>query len=399
MKKSILMAIAIIGFLGSFATLAVASPITDLGDVDYYNTQNNFMVNDTILGNVNLTFAYSEMAECSLIPEKIWYNNNVTTYRFTTNKTYVEWWFTPGIKYFVYQDMDTNKLYSVGVNYTDIDIPENPYQERHQQLIENYTMLLTNYNLTNTTLANITLHFNELNDTYGLIMQQFNITQKAYLNASEDLTNLTMEFNYLGDEYDNRSALWRSALNSSIKYETSYNDKVTEYNQLEKNHNDLSGALPWYVIISIFGTFLATYIYIRRKNIFDVPTETTDEITTGYGKIHSAIDKYILSSFRKEPKTDEGKIEELTEWKEVPKEEFTPDEKRKIQKSIDDAKEGRITPLNIEKPEEKKPTPDDDVLTTMHEKIDENTRMMTKQFTDMFTNLDKKIDKVISERT
>lgn len=41
----------------------------------------------------------------------------------------------------------------------------------------------------------------------------------------------------------------------------------------------------------------------------------------------------------------------------------------------------------------------DDILTVVHEKIDANTRIMTKQFTDMFTNLNEKIDKVISERT
>ncbi|HUT63334.1 MAG TPA: hypothetical protein VMZ04_05190, partial [Anaerolineae bacterium] len=353
-------------------------------------------------GNVNLTFVYSEMDESSLIYEKIWYYDNCTTYKFTTFKTYVEWWFTPGVRYFIFQNIDTGKLYSVCVNYTDIDIPENPYEERHHQLIENYTLILNNYNLTNSTLANITLHFNELNNTYILIMHQLNMTKRDYLNASKDLTNMTIEFNDLEDEYDNRTALWHSALNSSISYETSYDDEVFDYNQLEKDHNNLSGAMPWYIIIAVIGTFLFTYIYIRRKTIFEESSETTDEITTSYGKIHSAIDKHILSRFKKEPKKDEGGIEEVTEWKEAPKEEFTPDEKQKIQKSINDAKEGKITPLKVEKPE--KITTPDDILTIMHEKIDANTRATNikidtnaKEFNTKIENLFEGIDEKIKQ--
>jgi len=381
MKKRTIGALTLLIILvGSCATLAVATPIANLGTIDYYNTQDNFCINEDIQGNANLTHIYSEMNGSTLKLDKIWYDSftDKTTYKFTTQKIYVEWWFTPGIREFVYIDENTNSLYRINVNYSEITIPENPYEERHQHLVENYTLILNNYNLTNSTLANITLQFNELDNLYNLTMQQLNITLTEKQNLSENLTELRTAFTKLEEEYDNRTALWNSALNSSIYYETSYNDKVTDYNQLEKDHNDLAGAMPWYILTAIFGTFLFTYIYIRRKNIFEPQPETTDEITTGYGRLHSAIDRSILSHFRKEPKTDTGGIEEVTEWKEVPSDE---------------------TPMQKETKKEPIKNPaQDDILTVVHEKIDANTRMMTKQFTTMFTNLDEKIDKVISER-
>jgi len=342
--------------VSSYATIAVATPITNLGTIDYYNTQDNFILNGDIQGNANLTLIYSEVNGSALKLNKIWYDSftNKTTYKFTTQKIYVEWWFTPDIKEFVYIDENSNNLYRVNVNYSQIDIPENPYEERHRQLVENYTMILNSYNLTNTTLANITLQFNELNDTYNLIMQQFNITQKNYLNVSGNLTNLTIDFNTLEDEYDNMTILWNGAVNSSAHYETSLNDKVTEYNQLEKDHNNLAGSMPWYIIITFIGTALAMFFWLRRKTMFDVPPGATDEITTGYGKLHATIDRHILSHFRKEPDTGEGKIEELPTFKEAPSD--------------------NISMQNETKEDPIKKQPQDDFLTAIHEKIDANAR-------------------------
>jgi len=379
MKRNyVLIALAIVGILGSCAVTTTATSITNLGDIDYYNTQNNFIVNETIPGNVALIFVYSEMKESSLTDEKIWYNDNVTTYRFTTNKTYVEWWFTPGIKYFVYQDIITNKLYSVGVNYTDIDIPENPYTERQRQLVENYTLIMNNYNLTNATLTNITTQFNELNDTYGVIMQQLNITLTEKQNLSENLTDVRTAFTKLDNDYNDTYALWESAVDNVTHFQTEYEGKAFDYKELKKDHDDLSGAAPWYVIIAIIGTFLATWIYIRRKNIFETTQESTDEITTGYGKVHSAIDKHILSRLKGDAKTgNEGGIEEITDLKDGP---------------------AKGIPQNETKNEPIEKTAQDDILEIVHKKIDENTRALTKQFTDGLKDINEKIDKIISEK-
>lgn len=361
--------------LSSCATLAVATPITTLGDIDYYNTQDNFCINEDIPGNANLTHIYSEMNESALKLDKIWYDSftDKTTYKFTTQKIFVEWWFTPSVKEFVYIDGNNNSLYRINVNYSEITIPENPYEERHQQLVENYTLILNNYNLTNSTLANITLQFNKLDDLYNLTMQQLNITLTEKQNLSENLTELRTAFTKLEEEYNKTDALWDSAVDNVTSLQTKCNGLSEDYDQLEKDHNDLAGAMPWYIIVAIIGTFLFTYIYIRRKAIFEPQTGATDEITTDYGKMHLWLDDHVLSKLRKgemkEKGTDEGSIEELPEWKPSESTETPPSQKEK-----------------------------DDILTIVHEKIDENTRMMTKQFTTMFTNLNEKIDKIISER-
>lgn len=354
--------------LGSCATLTVATQITNLGTIDYYNTQDNFILNGDIPGNANLTIVYSEVNESGLKLDKIWYDSftNKTTYKFTTQKIFVQWWFTPGIKEFVYIDVNTNNLYQVNVNYSEITIPENPYIKQHRELRENYTLILNNYNLTNSTLANITLQFNELDEIYNLTIQQFNMTSAENQNLSENLTNMTTAFINLDDEYNKTYALWESAVDNVTTLQTAYEGKTDDYDDLEKDHNDLAGAVPWYIILSIFGTFLAACIYMYWKKRGEIRPEATDEISTGYGKIHSAIDKHVLSRFRGNKKTgDEGKIEELTEKKE------TKDESVKN---------------------------DQDDITILHKKIDENTRTITKQFTSMITDLNEKIDKAISER-
>jgi len=384
MKRSILIAVAIIGILGSFATLAVATPITDLGTIDYYNTQDNFCINEDIPGNANLTHIYSEMNESALKLDKIWYDSftDKTTYKFTTQKIFVEWWFTPSIKEFVYIDGNNNSLYRINVNYSEITIPENPYEERHQQLIENYTLILNNYNLTNSTLANITLQFNKLDDLYNLTMQQLNITLTEKQNLSENLTELRTAFTKLEEEYNKTDALWDSAVDNVTSLQTKCDGLSGDYDQLEKDHNDLSGAMPWYIIVAIIGTFLFTYIYIRRKAIFEPQTEATDEITTGYGKLHSAIDRHILSRFRKEPKTSEGGIEEVTEWDEVSSKEEIPIQKERKKEPI------------------KNPA-QDDILTAMHEKIDGNIMAINTKIDANARETDTKIEnlfKGIDER-
>lgn len=378
--------------LGSCAAITTATSITTLGTIDYYNTQDNFCINEDIPGNANLTYIYSEMNESGLKLNKIWYDSftNKTTYKFTTQKIFVEWWFTPCIKEFVYIDENSNNLYRINVNYTDIEIPENPYEERHQQLKENYTLILNNYNLTNTTLANITLQFNKLDDLYNLTMQQFNMTLGEKQNLSENLTNRTTALKKINNDYNNTYALWESAVGNVTTLQTKYEGKAEDYDELEKDHNNLSGSMPWYIIMAIIGTFLFTYIYIRRKNIFEQQPEATDEITTGYGKKHLGIDQYVLSlfnpivsRFRGGPKTgNEGGIEELTEGKEEPSKEEHP-----IQK------ERKKEPM-------KNPTPDD-ALTAMHEKIDANIMAINTKIDANARETDTKIEnlfKGIDER-
>lgn len=359
-KRTIGVFTLLIIILGSCATITVATPITTLGNINYYNTQDNFCINEKIPGNANLTLIYSEIDENGLKIDKIWYDSftDNTTYKFTTQKISVEWWFTPNTREFVYIDTNNNNLYRIEVNYTKIDIPENPYEQRHRQLTENYTSIWTNYNLTNETLANISFQFNELDELYNLTMQQFNITLGSYQNASENLTDLKKEFDKLDEKYNTTYTLWDSAVSNVTTLDTTNQRLTGDYEKLEKDHSNLSGAIPWYIILAILGTFLITYIYTRRKAIFDKQPETTNEIVTGYTKTHNAIDKHILSRLRPKPKTTEGKIEEIPSGQTLtPKEELNEPPKKLVQ---------------------------DDAIQMIHEKIDENTRAMTTRFDKSF---------------
>lgn len=377
MKRSIGVITLLIIILGWCAS-ANATNIVDLGTVQYSNTQEKVLdieINSTQL--VDLNYISSDVNKSALYVDNRWFSplDNKTTYIFATKQIKVEWWFINDTKSFIYQDNSTMQLYRVNINYSKITIPENPYTKQHRELKENYTLILNNYNLTNETLANITLQFNELDELYNLTIRQFNMTLTENQNLSGNLTNMTIAFNELDIKYNQTDALWKSAIDNVTYYQTKYDGKVTDYNQLEKDHNNLAGAVPWYIILSIMGTLLVIYIYTYWKKGGEMQPEATDEITTSYGKLHSAIDKHILSRFRGEQKTgNEGGIEEIEEWKEV--------------------NPGK----NPQKDAKKQTAQDDDILTIVHKKIDENTRMMTKQFTDGLANLDKKIDKIISER-
>ena len=350
--------------IGSCAAIVSATPPV-LDELKYYNDQDNFCVKD-LEGNINLELVYTEMNTSAIKIERIWYDSgtNKTTYRFTTQKTYVEWWFTPDVKKFVFLD-NTSNLYQINIDYSNITIPENPYEERHQQITENYTMLLNDYNLTNETLFNITIQYNTLNDLYNWTSNQ--LSEKGFsLTAIElSLANVTKELNDKKEEYNTTHIAWIHAIENATIWQLNYEGLSDDFNQLEDDHNNLSGAMPWYIIITVIGTFLFTYIYIRRKNIFEVQPEQTDEITTGYGKIHARIDNFILGLFRKNKTEDTNeKIEEIKDY-DAP-EEKTPSENK----------------------------PQEDILTMVHEKIDANNRDINTKI----DNLSETIDKMIKDR-
>ena len=368
--------------LSSCATLVVATPITTLGTLDYYNTEDNFCIIDDIPGNADLTLVYSGVEGNAIELDKIWFNSatNLTTYKFTTQKIYVDWWFVPDIRQFVFLDENNNELYEININYSAIDIPENPYTIQYQQLMENYTLILENYNLTNSSLANITMQFDEITILYTSIMDQYNTTQKDYLVAFENLTDLTTAFTDLEDEHNNTNLLWRSAANNVSYFQTQYEGLMGSYSQLKQDHDDLTGATPWYIIIGFIGAFLFAFVYLRRKTIFDPKPEVTDEISTGYGKLHATIDKYVLSRLRGNQKVTEEAIGEIKEV--MPK-----DETQYPEETV-----SADVPLPTEKIKEVSiPDKTDDILTIVTEKMDANNRALNLKVKNMFSDVEKKL--------
>lgn len=319
--------------IGSCATLAVATPITNLGIIEYDDNQDVILRREINSSqSINLTYVFSDIDKSALTIDDWWFKStdNKTTYIFESEHIIVEWWFIPGIKYFIYQDENTNKLYSVGINYTNIDVPENPYEQEYQQLVENYNLSVNSYNMTNATLTNVTAQFNELKTNHSQKMQLLNITLKKQQQLYENLTDLGIAFTQLDDNYNQTYTLWESAVDNVTTYQTNYEGLFEEHKQLKKNHDDLAGAMPWYIIISIIGTALTVWILLRRKNIFGTPPPATDEITTGYGRIHAAIDKYILSQFRDDSGSDT--TDNLDEIRDLEEQEKLLAEEKQIQK-------------------------------------------------------------------
>jgi len=314
MKKIwVLVAIAIIGIGGWYATVnASESNIEIIGTLQYYNLQTNLLANDTIGGNVTLTFVYSEMNESDLVYEKLWYNNqtNLTACKFTTQKVYVDWWFVPEIKYFVYQDTNTNKLYAVGVNYTDVDLPESPVEILNE---------------TNNTLNAIRLELDNLTIAYNSTLNKLNATENSLNETTENYTLLIAELAEVShnltlkqDEFNETYDLWLSANTNMSLYKTHFDNVVrsalpyvpsgsiestarSAESVIQKNaadaqsYKELSGSIPMYIIVTILATVSIIFVIFWRKKLFGYPMPTSIEAErdTGYNKEARNIDRFV----------------------------------------------------------------------------------------------------------
>jgi len=373
MKKiCIWIAIAIIGIGSCCSVVNANEDIVDLGTIQYSNTSEKILIVE-IESNISIDLNYitSDLDNKSLYIDSTWFSplENKTTYVFATVQVDADWWFTNDTKMFLYQDNTTKQLYKININYSDIEIPSNPVielQNRYDLLNISYCVIYDIYN-------NTIIIYNTTRDELQELELLYNYSKQDFDNNSALVKALKDELITKGIEFNETEVLWIDATTNVSTLELHIEQQKNDYDELKKKHDNLGGALPWYIIITIIGSYLVTYTYIKRKTVFNPQQDPTDEITTGYGKIHSAIDKHVLSRLRRKPiTTDKGGIEEITEQKEE-----LPVEKEKIAPVETDDKEK--------------------ILAVVHEKIDANNRAINTKIDTSFKDMNEKIDNLIEK--
>ena len=291
----VLMAIAVIGILGSCAIVNAAENIIDLGDIEYSNTheeQKPMYINSTVY--VDLRYISSDTNNESLLYiQDNWFSiiDNETTYIFVARHVSdVNWWFINDTKKVIYQDNTTGQLYSVNINYTAIQVPPDPFIEWMEKY-DNLTQ--SSYNLTmllNATLDELNASKNELKDKWNI----FNQSQEIFDNNTIAMETMGIELHDLNIEYNKTKALWISATTNASTFETNWHTLGATHNKLQEDYDNLNGIYPIYIIFAIMGTAIIVTLFLKRKKIFghEEPSARKNEIETGYGHDAENIDKF-----------------------------------------------------------------------------------------------------------
>lgn len=295
MKKIyILIAIAIVGILGCSATINATENIIDLGTIEYSNIhEKTLVVKINSSEFVDLRYISSDIDKSSLYIFNCWFSplENVTNYVFaTTQKEKVDWWFINDTKTFIYQDNGIYQLYSVNIDYSAIQVPPDPLIE----WMAKYDILVNSSNELEI-LLNATL--NELNASRNELMERwnaFNQSQEDFDNNSIAMIAMEKELKDLNIKYNNTEALWISATSNASTYESSWRALGGEYDDLQKDYDNLSGIWPIWMFFAVLGTGIVVILILKRKKIFnrEEPTAQKIEIDTGYDQKATAIDKF-----------------------------------------------------------------------------------------------------------
>jgi len=312
MKKIyILIAIAIIG-IGSWCTTVNATEnIIDLGTIQYSNTSEKVLVVEIDSNiSINLIYITSDLDSESLYIDNTWFSplENKTTYVFATIQLEVDWWFTNDTKMFLYQDNNTNQLYKINIDYSDIEIPPDPVteiQNKYNLLNIDYYII---YDLYNATLA----IYNTTREELQMVELIYNQSKQDFDNNSALVKTLKEELTAKGIEFNETSVLWIDAVTNVSILETYFRNLNNEYNILGKKHDDLAGIYPVYVFFAMLITSMILIVYFKRKKLFGTEEKTDIEIErdTGYSSKASKIDRFtagitnLIKPKNKEQKTE-----------------------------------------------------------------------------------------------
>ena len=315
MKKSILMAIAIVGILG-WCTIVGANDMVDLGTIKYNNSYENSLPNINIDSTVKidnktqrviLSYMYSEIDQSAMFVEEPYLTyENMTIYTFVALHIEVEWWFVNDTRSFFYQDEATKQLYSVNIDYCDITIPENPvitWMAKYDATSANYEELWETFNDTLKTL----------NATKLQLLQQlerYNQSQEKFDNNSIAMKQMTTDLQNINNKYNKTKAMWISEITNASTYELEWRNLDETHNELGKKYDNLNGIYPIYLFFAVIITGIIVTLILKRKKIFnkEEPTEQKIEIDTGYDNKASAIDKFTAGI----KKTVEKTVEKVT---------------------------------------------------------------------------------------
>ena len=300
MKKTILMVIAIIGILGCCTTIN-AENIIDLGMLNYDDGYEfTLYVNINSTQPVDLQFITSEMNESyvEVINNGFYSIENKTLYHFIAKKIMPDFWFIPEIKEYYYIDNTTKQLYRLSVNYSNADVPENPYKLMYINSEENCNRSsLELYNIS-LKLENISNQYNQTKkDLDEKIIKLTNLQDSYDSNENKwkenqlEIQNMSSELSKLQEEYDKTYTLFISVSRNASTYRMNWNDVAHENEELKGT----IGALYFYIILAIILTVLIIWLFFRMKyKIITKEDPMNVESDTGYTTEAGKVDGFFL---------------------------------------------------------------------------------------------------------
>lgn len=359
MKKTMIIKISIMFIILSCCTTVTAvNPPIHKTTLDYQEYE---YISFDSSDHVNLTFISSESFDhTAILVEKIMFypTMNSTKYKFTSTPVTPSYKFTPGIKKFIYQDVNTGQLYSINIDYSNIQIPQHPAEElytqlqtQHISLTDKYNNLLNNYttlnqtlhnisqilalytNLTNTTYEQVTMmiyndtitlknNINQLNqqiqqlkNQYTNIYNMYNHTEEAYndlyqeyTELDEDYINLTETYKILESDYQNKTFLFSQYQlfeRNMHSYQDIFYYNGKQYhtlyyyqNRVEQLENE-NNMLPVYILLAIIITILCCYLLYRQ--ILKQKPLSPIEMDTDYNypREASIFDRFSMGNLKK----------------------------------------------------------------------------------------------------
>lgn len=341
--------------------------IVDMGIMVYSDTVEKALTVqiNNCTSEIKLVYIFSDVNNSAISIESSWYSPiyNQTTFVFKTNKVIPSWYFKNNTRQFVYIDNNTQILFRLYIDYSNILLPQNPIYG----LLENNSILA----------ENLTQIWEDYNHTY----ERFNITNE-YLIQKWDLLNKTSkEFNKLNetvvqvkkDKKDIEFALLDEK-NESKKYKNLYDDTNLKYSELEYKADEMEDALgrwPWVFICVVFLVGFFIFMYDRRKKIFKKKTSMRTEGIDGTGlTVKGRIINAIFSNkFSKKNKQETSNVENNV--------------KNNIKKDGEDVKDFDAVP--------DKESLDEKII-----KVDKRVEDLENREREDHQNLIKKIDKIIS---
>jgi len=283
-KKYIIIAITAIVFVSiSWSQPINATPlITPLGTCDY----NDYLQVDIYYpnGEVNLTYVYSSIDENALTMEKLGYTpaTNKTRYLFESQLYFPNYWEQLNNEVFIFQDLNSKKLYSVILDMNSVETPVDPWMIEYFNISDEYNFTCMSLDETINNLTTARNEFNTLIELYTNTTHSLNITTMEKENITNILINKSLILQQKITELNNTKTNLSDARADTVVYRgfytrmTSYdtggfpykiggkNEQYTtiyEYETNTKNLEEQLGGMPVLLFFSISVTLVACLLF------------------------------------------------------------------------------------------------------------------------------------------
>lgn len=356
-KKTILLVILIIFILGCAYTTSAENiyldnreneDIINLGTIIYDNDIEKTLT--VKLYNCsekqNLSLLFSEDINSSAVEIiNIWYSpsENMTNLVFKTNPIEVDWFFEKETKY-VYFINQTNRLFKIGIDYSDLEIPDDPVSVLNDENNDLKNLLQLKMEKLNQTMDSLDYK----NETIVNLQNSLETKNSELIELQESFTDLKNELLSLREKYNETRNDWiNSSANASNYKQQYFSLRTTTYGPdntadgeggIEgdlRNQQDFSGRLLWTMPFLAIAIFLITVLYFKKDVWFGEKKRTLREAErdTGYSEKHLAIDKFF-SSIGKKENNNPGPVKK-------------PSEKQPVeQKNVEDLVDNKISEVD-----------------------------------------------------